>query len=184
LVAGTDLAFTRDGLRCIAAVVVWDRRSRRVIEQQLAFRDVTFPYVPGLLSFREAPAVLAALRKVRNAPDALMCDGHGLAHPRRFGIASHIGIIVGLPTIGCAKTRLIGRHEEPGLPRGSSAALLDQGERIGTVLRTRDGVRPVYVSVGHNIDLTTAQRVVLNCAIKYRLPEPTRLADQVVAQVR
>lgn len=183
-VAGLDAAFTVDGTQCIAGVVLWDREDQTVIEQYTAFRKLTFPYVPGLLSFREAPALLAALRKLQKTPDALMCDGQGIAYPRRFGIASHLGIICGLPAIGCAKSRLTGEHKQPGLARGSRASLMDKGEQIGEVLRTRTGVRPLYIGIGHRIDLTTAQEVVLDCSLRYRLPEPTRLADRLVAQAK
>lgn len=184
LIAGLDAAFSRDGERCIAGVVLWDREESRVVEERLAHRPLVFPYVPGLLSFREAPALLAALRKLRARPDALMCDGQGLAHPRRFGIACHIGVLAGLPTLGCAKSRLVGSHRPPGRRRGSRAPLVDGGEEIGAVLRTRDGVRPVYVSVGHRMDLDSAARLVLACAERHRLPEPTRLADRLVARAR
>jgi len=184
LVAGADLAFGRDGRQCVAAVVVWDVERRTVIEERVAVRDVRFPYVPGLLSFREAPAILDALRKVRSAPDVLMCDGHGRAHPRRFGIACHLGVLTGLPTLGCAKSRLIGEHPEPGSRRGQAAPLVHRGEVVGRVLRTRDGVRPVYVSIGHALDLVSAERLTLTCAVAYRLPEPTRRADLLVARAR
>jgi deoxyribonuclease V len=184
LVAGLDAALSPGGEFCIAAAVLWDARDGVVAEQRVARVRLAFPYVPGLLSFREAPAALAALRRLRGTPDALICDGHGLAHPRRFGLACHVGVIVGLPTIGCAKSRLIGEHAEPAARRGSVRALMDGRERIGTVLRTRDGVRPVFISVGHRVDLATARRVVLRCATGYRLPEPTRLADRRVAAVK
>jgi deoxyribonuclease V len=183
-VAGLDAAFSRDDRRCLAAVVVWDMREQVVIEQHVAVRPLRFPYVPGLLSFREGPALLAALRKLRAAPDVLLCDGHGLAHPRRFGIACHIGVILDRPTIGCAKSRLIGTHREPGWRRGSVAPLTDDGQVIGSVLRTRDGINPVFVSVGHRIDLPSAQRIVLACALRCRLPEPTRLADHLVGAAK
>ncbi len=183
-VAGVDAAFSRDGARCIAAVVVWDAADRVVVEECVATRPLRFPYVPGLLSFREAPAVLAALRKVRATPDALMCDAHGYAHPRRFGLACHVGLLCDLPTIGCAKSRLLGTHAVVGRKRGARRPLRDEGEVIGTVLRTRAGVRPVYVSVGHWMDLTTAVRLVLACAVRYRLPEPTRRADRLVARLK
>lgn len=183
-VAGLDSAFSSDGKRCIAAAVLWDRRQRVVVEQHIAVRRVRFPYVPGLLSFREAPALLAALRKLRRTPDALMCDGHGFAHPRRFGIACHIGLICKLPTIGCAKSVLVGAEGLLGQARGSRSALTDNGEFIGSVLRTRDGVKPVYVSVGHRVDLRTAERIVLDCAVAYRFPEPTRRADRLVAAAK
>ncbi|HEX9637286.1 MAG TPA: deoxyribonuclease V [Acidobacteriota bacterium] len=183
-IAGCDLAFSSDGRFCIAAAVLWDLGSQVVIEQRVAWRPLRFPYVPGLLSFREAPAVLAALRRLRSAPDAVMCDGHGTAHPRRFGLACHIGMLCGLPTIGCAKSLLIGSHRAPARRRGSRAALLDRGARVGTVLRTQDGVRPVFVSVGHRIDLRAAEQVVLQSATRFRLPEPTRLADRLVAAIK
>jgi deoxyribonuclease V len=142
---------------------------------------VRFPYVPGLLSFREAPAALAALRKLRAEPDAIICDGQGYAHPRRFGLACHIGLIVNRPSIGCAKSVLIGSFEAPASHRGATAALRHNGERIGTVLRTQHDVRPVFVSIGHRLSLAVAVRIVLRAAVRYRLPEPTRLADQSVA---
>lgn len=183
-IAGVDVAFTRDGRRCIAAAVVWDSERRHVVEQRTATRPLSFPYVPGLLSFREAPAVLAALRRLRTTPDALICDGQGYAHPRRFGLACHVGVIVDLPTVGCGKTRLCGEHSPPGRRRGSKASLTHGGEVIGTVLRTRDDVRPLYVSIGHRIDLPTAERLVLECAVGYRLPEPTRRADRLVAAAK
>ncbi len=184
LVAGLDAAFSRDGRRCLAAAVVWDVQAQAVIEQHLAVRPLTFPYVPGLLSFREGPAVLAALRKLRTVPDVLIYDGHGLAHPRRFGVACHVGVILNRPTIGCAKSRLIGTHRQPGWQRGVAAPLLDDGEVVGSVLRTQDGINPVFVSVGHLIDLRGARRIVLACAVRYRLPEPTRLADQLVSAAK
>ncbi len=180
-VAGVDAAFTADGTDCVAGVVLWDASSKRIVERRTARRRLRFPYVPGLLSFREAPAVLAALRKLTHEPDALICDGHGLAHPRRFGIACHVGLLVDMPTLGCAKSRLVGEHEEPGPRRGSLRRLTLDGEVIGAVLRTRDHVRPVYVSVGHRIDLASSVRLVLRCGGGFRLPEPTRLADRLVA---
>jgi deoxyribonuclease V len=179
-VAGLDAAFTRDGRYCVAAVVIWDTVERRVIEQHEARRPLKFPYIPGLLSFREAPALLATLCKVWHTPDVLMCDGQGLAHPRRFGIACHVGLLAGIPSLGCAKSLLTGTHGVLGADRGSRVGLLDKGERIGTVLRTRDGVKPVYVSIGNRMDLPTAERLVLKCAIGFRIPEPTRLADHFV----
>jgi deoxyribonuclease V len=181
-VAGIDAAFSRDGRSCIAGVVVWDRFGRRVIEQHVARRALRFPYVPGLLSFREAPALLAALGMLRATPDAIICDGQGVAHPRRFGLACHVGLITGLPTLGCAKSRLTGDHFNPGPLRGARVPLMDRGEVIGAVLRTRDGVSPVYVSVGSDFDLRTAIRLVLQCSAGRRLPEPVRLADRLVAR--
>ena len=183
-VAGVDAAFSRDGAYCIAGVVLWDVKRREVIEQHTARRELTFPYVPGLLSFREAPALLRALRSLRETPEVILCDGHGIAHPRRFGIACHLGLFVDLPSVGCAKSRLVGEHDEPGEFRGCRAPLTHRGETLGAVLRTRDHVRPVYVSIGHRVDLDGAERLVLECATGYRLPEPTRLADRLVAAAR
>jgi deoxyribonuclease V len=184
LIAGLDAAFSGEDRWCLAAAVLWDMHEQTVIEQHVAVRPLTFPYVPGLLSFREAPAVLAALRRMRTPPDVLIYDGHGVAHPRRFGIACHLGVILDRPTIGCAKSRLIGTHREPGSRRGSIAPLRDAAEVIGCVLRTQRSVRPVFVSVGHLIDLRAAQQIVLACTVRFRLPEPTRLADQLVGAAR
>jgi len=183
-VAGTDVAFTSGGSQSVAAVVLWDLEERTVVEEHVALRPLTFPYVPGLLSFREAPVVLAALRKLRRDPDGLMLDGHGLAHPRRFGIACHVGLICDLPAIGCAKSRLTGLHGEPAWKRGSKVPLFDSDRIIGTVLRTQDGIKPVFVSIGHKVDLRTAENVVLGSSTRYRLPEPTRLADRLVASAK
>ncbi len=184
LVAGADMAFTSDLNRCVAGVVVWDIERGAPVEQQIAVRPLKFPYVPGLLSFREAPAVLAAIRKLRLEPDAFMFDGHGLAHPRRFGLACHVGVLIDRPSVGCAKSRLLGQHEEPVPHRGATSPLADGRERIGTVLRTRDRVKCVYVSVGHRTTLESAVRLVLRCGGGFRLPEPTRLADRLVARAR
>ncbi|MEW6518180.1 MAG: deoxyribonuclease V [Thermodesulfobacteriota bacterium] len=184
LVAGVDAAFSADGAYCLAGVVLWDVEQQAVIEQRLASRRLVFPYIPGLLTFREAPAMLAALRKLRHTPDVLMCDGQGIAHPRRLGIASHLGLLAGLPAVGCAKSRLIGVHAEPARQKGSITPLVDHGERIGSVVRTRDGVRPVFVSMGHLIDLPAAEQLVLACAVRFRLPEPTRLADQLAGAAK
>ena len=183
-IVGVDAAFSHDGTRCVAAAVLWDSRDRVVLEERVAARPLTFPYVPGLLSFREAPAVIAALRELRREPDAIVCDAQGVAHPRRFGLACHVGVLCRRPTVGCAKSLLIGAYREPAARRGSRTALRDGGERIGSVLRTRAGVKPVFVSVGHLIDLATAERLVLACATRYRLPEPTRLADGLVGRVK
>lgn len=184
LVAGGDVSFTLDGRNLIAGWVLWDIRRKAVIETVIDIRPVTFPYVPGLLSFREAPALLAAARKLKTEPDVLLLDGQGLAHPWRFGLASHIGLLMDRPTAGCAKSRLCGSHQEPGPRRGASRRLIHNGEVIGRVLRTRDRVNPVYVSIGHAITLDDAVRLTLRCCEKYRLPEPTRLAHQLVTRRR
>ena len=182
VVAGIDCAFLDDSV--IAVAVVWDIPGRRVRETRAARAPLTFPYVPGLLSFREVPVMLAVLRRLQTPVQGILCDGQGIAHPRRFGLASHLGLIVGLPTVGCAKSRLCGTHREPGKKRGSVAALTDRGERIGSVLRTRDGVRPVYVSPGHLCDHDSSIDCVLACGAGFRVPEPTRLADRLVARYK
>ena len=182
LVAAADLAFVdrrwpRQPTRGRAAVVLMRYPELDVIEEQVVEGDVSFPYVPGLLSFREAPLLAQALERLEGAPDLLLIDGHGYAHPRRFGIASHLGLMADLPTIGCAKSRLCGEHAEPGRRRGSTAELRLGGEVIGAVLRTRDGVKPIYVSVGHKIGLEAAVQWALLLAPRFRLPEPIREAD-------
>jgi deoxyribonuclease V len=184
LVAGTDCAVSRDGRHCFAAVVSYDLGRRQIVEQRVARLPLRFPYVPGLLSFREVPALLAALRGLRRVPDVLICDAHGLAHPRRFGLACHLGVVTGLPTVGCAKSRLVGWHTEPGARKGCRRELVHRGERVGTVLRTRTGVKPLYVSCGHRIDLPLAERVVLNCSVHFRLPEPQRFAHQLAESAK
>ena len=184
VVAGLDAAFPKGGRECVAAAVAWSVRERRVLEERVARRPLTFPYVPGLLSFREAPAVLAALSELTTPVDALLCDGQGLAHPRRFGLACHLGVLTGIPAVGCAKSVLVGEHGDLGPARGTRVPLEHREERVGTVLRTRDGVRPVFVSVGHRMDLPAAEALVLACAIGFRLPEPVRRADRLVSQAR
>lgn len=181
-IAGVDAAFSADGKFCLAGVVLWDKEAGAVIEQRTAARRLTFPYIPGLLTFREAPAIIEALRKLQNTPDCLMCDGQGIAHPRRLGIATHLGLIVHLPAIGCAKSRLIGDYDMPAAPRGARSPLTFKDEIIGMVLRTRDQVRPLFISVGNDIDLDTAVAITLACGRGFRLPEPTRLADQLVGR--
>ena len=184
LVAGTDVAFARGGEECIAGVVVWDVQTGTVQEQHIVRHPTRFPYVPGLLSFREAPAIIKALRLVRAEPDVLMFDGQGLAHPRRFGLACHVGLLVGCPSLGCAKSLLVGTCAEPGRGKASTSPLHDHGECIGMALRTRDNVKPVYVSVGHRLCLEAAVEITLACCTGFRLPEPTRLADRLVSSKR
>jgi deoxyribonuclease V len=176
-VAGIDVSVRDDLSR--AAVVVLDIEGLNPVDYATATRPVSFPYVPGLLAFREGPVVLDALEKVETMPDLLIFDGQGLAHPRRLGVASHIGLLVDMPAIGCAKSRLCGRHDEPGDEPGQYASLVDKGEVIGAVLRTRRGVKPVYVSIGHRVDLVTSIDYVLACCRGYRLPETTRWAHRV-----
>ncbi len=181
LVAGIDVAYEDGGSIARAAAVVLRFPHLEFVESATARRAVTFPYVPGLLSFRETPAVLDALLSLRNAPELLLCDGQGRAHPRRFGLACHIGVVSGIPSIGVAKTRFIGNHDPVPLERGTWRPLLDEEEVIGAALCTSKGTRPVYVSIGHKISLATAMDYVLRCAPRYRLPETTRLAHQLAS---
>jgi deoxyribonuclease V len=176
-VAGIDVSVRDDVAR--AAVVVLDVEGLAPVDYAIATGPVTFPYVPGLLAFREGPVVLDALKRLDKMPDLLIFDGQGLAHPRRLGIASHIGLLVDTPAIGCAKSRLCGQHDEPGPEPGNYAPLLDRGEVIGAALRTRRGVKPVYVSIGHRVDLATSIQYVLAGCRGYRLPETTRWAHRV-----
>jgi deoxyribonuclease V len=177
-VAGIDASYREMGR---AAVVVLSFPGLEVVEQAVATVPSVFPYVPGLLSFREGPVVLAALARLGARPDLLMFDGQGYAHPRRLGLASHIGLLAGLPSIGCAKSRLVGQYEEPGPALGDRAPLVAGGETLGMVLRTRSRTRPLFISPGYRVDLETAVAVVLRCLRGYRLPEPTRLADRLAA---
>ena len=184
LVAGADVSFDKRSPTLFAGVVSIDAESLQVVDSAWVEAEAGFPYVPGLLSFREIPPVLEAFRGLKKRPDLLVCDGHGFAHPRRFGLASHLGVLLGLPSIGCAKSRLVGTHREPGPRRGAHVQLRDEGEVIGEVVRTREGVRPVYVSVGHRVSLVTARRWILRLAPRYRLPEPTRAAHALVNAAR
>lgn len=180
-VAGIDLGYEAKTDTCRAVVVVLSFPDLQLVEKAEVVLPIQFPYVPGLLSFREAPAAIKALEKLQNAPDLILCDGQGIAHPRRFGIACHIGLIANVPTIGVAKSILVGKFENLGETRGSTAPLIYKKQEIGVALRTKDRVQPVYVSLGHKISLTTAVKYVLQCAPKYRLPETTRLADQLAS---
>lgn len=180
-VAGVDVGFEAGGTISRAAVAVLSFPSLQLQESALARRSTTFPYVPGFLSFREIPVVLDALEKIKNLPDLILCDGQGIAHPRRFGIACHLGLIVDIPTIGVAKSLLIGKHEEVPEQRGNWQPLINRGELIGAVLRTRTGTKPLYVSSGHRVSLPTAIEYVLRCTPKYRLPETTRIADKLAS---
>jgi deoxyribonuclease V len=184
IVAGLDCAFSKDERTIFAAAVVIKLPDFEVIETTTAAKKVNFPYIPGLLSFREAPACIEAIEKLKTTPDVFIIDGQGFAHPRRFGIASHIGVLVNKPTIGCAKSRLTGSFDDPGRRRGSYSPLTDGDETIGVVLRTRTDVKPVFVSVGHKCTLQDALRIVLKCTTRYRLPEPSRLAHQLVSRIK
>lgn len=184
LVAGVDVSCSRFAPEVFAAVVLYDLQSNTIVESVSAQAAEAFPYVPGLLSFRELPVVLEAFRKLQQLPEVVLVDGQGIAHPRRLGIASHLGLWLDLPTIGCAKSRLCGEHDEPGVKRGDWAGLIDAGEEIGRALRTRDRVRPLFVSPGHRVGMDRAVEIVLDCGRGYRLPEPTRLAHVESNRVR
>ncbi|MFC1935840.1 deoxyribonuclease V [Chloroflexota bacterium] len=180
-VVGTDISPPDARGVSRGAAVVMRLPDLQVVEVKCAEGKPGFPYVPGFLSFREAPLVLGALERLTITPDLLLADGQGLAHPRRFGLACHLGLLAGLPAIGCAKSILLGRHGPLGRELGSWASLQDRGEVVGAALRTRDGVSPIYVSVGHKMDLPSALRWTLACCAGYRMPEPTRLAHQAAA---
>ena len=181
-VAGADVS--TEGDRGYATVVVLDFPGLSPVEVQGFETKLTFPYVPGLLAFREIPAVMGALEKVQTPVDAIIFDAQGRAHPRRMGLASHLGLFLDVPSVGCAKSRLVGTHDEPGNEKGSATDLFHRGEVIGKVLRTRKGVSPVYVSVGNHIDLDGAVELVLACSPKYRLPETTRQAHNAANRLR
>ena len=199
LIAGLDCAFSRDGEKIIAVVVVLKAVGFELIETKSAVRKVVFPYIPGLLSFREGPVCIAAVEKLKSRPDLFIVDGQGIAHPRRLGLAAHLGLLLDKPTVGCAKSRLTGTFEEPGVEKGSYSFLKDkkrkmhkealelqvtENEIIGAVVRTRINVKPVFVSVGNKCLLDDAIKIILACAARYRLPEPTRLAHQTVSRLR
>jgi len=195
LIAGLDCAFSKDAQRIIACVVVLKPSAKIVtrspaglgfelVEIKSAVRKVTFPYIPGLLSFREAPVCIAAVEKLKSRPDVFIIDGQGIAHPRRLGLAAHLGLFFEKTTIGCAKSRLTGTFEEPAPEKGSFSPLKDADETIGAVVRTRSGVKPVFVSVGNRCRLQEAIEIILACAVRYRLPEPTRLAHSEVSKLR
>jgi deoxyribonuclease V len=184
VIAGIDCAFSRDKKRIIACTVLLRLPDFELIETVRAVQKLTFPYIPGLLSFREAPACLAAVKKLKHKPDAFIIDGQGIAHPRRLGLAAHLGLFFDKPTIGCAKSRLIGSFEGPLPKKGSYSPLRDRREIIGAVVRTRTNVKPVFVSVGNKCLLEDAIKITLDCTTKYRIPEPTRLAHQTVSLFR
>ncbi len=183
-VAGVDVGFEDRGSTTRAAVAVLRYPDLELVEHHIARVPTTFPYVPGLLSFREIPAVLAALAQLTTVPDLILCDGQGLAHPRRLGIACHLGVLLDRPTIGVAKSRLVGTHAEVPQTKGSWVPLMDGDAVIGAVLRTRSGVKPVYVSPGHRVSLETAIDYVMGCLTRYRLPETTRWADRLASNRR
>ncbi|MDM7463184.1 MAG: deoxyribonuclease V [Tepidimonas taiwanensis] len=182
-IAGVDVGFEEEGRTTRAAVAVLDMPACRVVETALARLPSRFPYVPGLLAFRELPAVLMALGQLRQPPELLLCDGQGIAHPRRLGTAAHLGVITGLPSVGVGKTRLCGHHAEVPNVRGAWVVLEDKDEVIGAVLRTRAGVRPVYVSIGHRLDLEAAIASVMAAVTRYRLPAPIRAVHRLASNI-
>ena len=180
-VAGLDVGLTQNKEFAIGGVVVLSYPELEVIDKQACSRKIVFPYVPGFLSFREIPVLLGAWQKLSIYPDLLLCDGQGIAHPRRFGLACHLGIILNLPSIGVAKTRLIGEFTEPLQYKGAVSKLTRKGEQIGSVLRTRTNTKPLYISPGHKISQDSANQWVLNCCPRFRLPETTRQAHKLVS---
>jgi deoxyribonuclease V len=180
-VAGVDVGFEDQGSITRAAVAVLRFPELSLVDQAVARQPTRFPYVPGLLSFREIPAILEALGRIHQVPDMLLCDGQGLAHPRRFGLACHLGLLTDLPAIGVAKSRLVGRHLDPPEHKGAWVPLMDGNEIIGAVLRSRQRVKPLYISVGHRISLASAIHYVLACTTRYKLPETTRAAHHLAS---
>jgi len=184
IIAGLDCAISKGSRRIFAAAVVLKLPDFELVETVTAWRKLTFPYIPGLLSFREAPVCIAAVEKLKTKPDVFLIDGQGIAHPRRLGLAAHLGLFFDKPTIGCAKSRLIGTFDEPPLQKGSYTPLMHHEQIIGAVLRTRTNVKPLFISVGNKCVLDDAISITLACTTKYRLPEPTRLAHQFVARAK
>ncbi|MBE9536479.1 MAG: deoxyribonuclease V [Proteobacteria bacterium] len=184
LIAGVDVSYEKHGDLFHAAIVILSFPGLEVIEESCASGRVDFPYIPGLLSFREGPVVIEAFKELKTVPDLAIFDGQGIAHPRGIGIASHIGLFLDIPTIGCAKTRLVGEYNEPGIDKGEFATLVYHGLEVGTVLRTRKGVKPVFVSSGHLVTIEESRELVLGCSTKYRLPEATRRAHILSNKIR
>jgi deoxyribonuclease V len=175
-VAGSDLAVSKPLGRLVAAVVVMSFPALDLVETRVTSSALAFPYIPGLLSFREIPALIRCIRMVRTPFDVMLCDAQGIAHPRGLGLASHLGLVIDTPTVGCAKSRLVGDHDDPGARRGDYSPLSYEGRMVGSVVRTRNGVKPIFVSPGHLVDHAGSRRIALACVTRYRLPEPTRLA--------
>jgi deoxyribonuclease V len=183
-IAGADVAYDKKQDKCIAACVLYSIKEQKIIETAVAVERITFPYIPGLLSFREAPAIIQALKKLKGNFQAAMLDGHGIAHPRRLGLASHVALWIDKPTIGCAKSRLIGEFETPPNRAGSWSELHDKGEVIGAVLRTKKDTKPVFISIGNAVSLMQAIALTLQCTTRYRIPEPIRAAHNLVNQYK
>jgi deoxyribonuclease V len=184
IVAGTDISYLREEQLAIGVATVFTFPELEPLEEKASIAQVNFPYIPGLLSFREIPALLPAIKSLESSPQLFLVDGQGIAHPRSFGLACHLGILLNRPTIGCAKSRLLGFSEEPGSQRGSWSFLLHDGAVIGAVLRTRTGVKPLYISVGHLVTLQESIEIVLACTRRFRIPEPQRCAHQLTARLK
>ena len=182
LIAGVDAAFSED--KVIGVICLYTYPELTLIEEAFAVKKISFPYIPGFLSFREGPAIVEALNGLELKPDVILFDGQGIAHPKGLGLASHIGVLLDVPTIGCAKSRLVGEYKEPGLKKGAWSPLKYHGKVVGSVLRTKDHVRPVFVSPGHRIDLRSSLEIVLGCTRKFRIPEPLRMADFVSKELK
>ncbi|CAH8768853.1 deoxyribonuclease V [Paenibacillus dendritiformis] len=182
-VAGVDVAYSKKDDKLIAAIVILNAASLNIVESVVVVDTAHFPYIPGLFSFRELPPILKAFNQLKTPPQLIVCDGQGIAHPRRFGLASHLGVLFDIPTIGCGKTRLVGEFHSLEQNRGAIAPLIDNGDIIGNVLRTQENIKPIFVSIGHRISLATACEWILKLSPKYRLPETTRQADQLVNRV-
>ncbi|WP_019421563.1 deoxyribonuclease V [Paenibacillus sp. OSY-SE] len=182
-VAGVDVAYSEHSDKLIAAIVILEASSLRLMESIVVEDTVDFPYIPGLFSFRELPPIMKALKQIKLLPQLIVCDGQGIAHPRRFGLASHLGVLLDIPTIGCGKTKLLGEFKDPDLKRGAHSPLVDNCEVIGSVLRTQDNIKPIFVSIGHRVSSKTACEWILKLSPRYRLPETTRQADQLVNKV-
>jgi len=174
-IAAADAAFSEDRVFAVASLLSYPELA--LLEEAAVSAEADFPYVSGYLTFREGPSIIRAIRQLKRKPDVLLIDGQGISHPRRMGIAAHVGVLLDIPTIGCAKSRLVGKHEEPGVKKGCWSPLLYKRETVGAVLRTRDSVRPVFVSPGHRIDLKDSLKIVLACTGSFRIPEPLRRAD-------
>ena len=184
MVAGADAITDRADRRIFGAVAVYSYPELELVEEATAAGECPFPYRTGLLSFREIPILAAAFRNLRNRPDVILVDGQGIAHPRGLGLASHLGLVLDVPTIGAAKSRLVGAGEEPELEAGSSSPLIYQGKTVGLILRTQKGIRPLYLSPGHLITLEESRAITLGCVTKYRIPQPLRQADQLTRRLK
>ena len=183
-VGGADISYTRGDDRFFAAVVILEWPSLQTVEEATHAEKVTFPYVPGLLSFREGPPLIRAFEKLKRAPDVVLFDGQGIAHPRGFGLASHMGVLLNVASVGCAKTKLVGEHDEVGEAAGDYTELVYGGRAVGAVVRTKDRVKPIYVSQGHRVGLRQSIRLALSCCRGYRIPEPVRQAHLLVNRMR